>query len=42
MPFDLGYSSVDYLIVPRLTALYIALPLLTAESIAVGIGAVIS
>src|SRR5436853_5035318 len=35
----LATHPVDYLIVPRLTALYIALPLLTAESIAVGIGA---
>src|SRR5216684_1735338 len=35
----LATHPVDYLIVPRLTALYIALPLLTAESIAIGIGA---
>ncbi len=35
----LATHPVDYLIVPRLSALYIALPLLTAESIAVGIGA---
>src|SRR3989449_8314013 len=35
----LATHPVDYLIVPRLMALYIALPLLTAESIAVGIGA---
>src|SRR5438552_13220350 len=33
----LATHPVDYLIVPRLTALYIALPLLTAESIAIGI-----
>jgi phospholipid/cholesterol/gamma-HCH transport system permease protein len=30
---------VDYLVVPRVMALHIALPLLTAEAIAVGIGA---
>jgi len=30
---------VDYLIVPRLSALMVAMPLLTVESIAVGIGA---
>ncbi len=35
----LATHPVDYLVVPRLMALYIALPLLTAESIAVGIGA---
>src|ERR1041385_1598515 len=35
----LATHPVDYLIVPRLMALYLALPLLTAESIAVGIGA---
>src|SRR5437667_8851119 len=35
----LATHPVDYLVVPRLLALYIALPLLTAESIAVGIGA---
>jgi phospholipid/cholesterol/gamma-HCH transport system permease protein len=35
----LATHPVDYLVVPRLTALYIALPMLTAESIAVGIGA---
>ena len=32
----LATHPVDYLVVPRLLALYIALPLLTAESIAVG------
>src|SRR3954467_5009834 len=35
----LATHPVDYLIVPRLMALIIAMPLLTAESIAVGIGA---
>jgi phospholipid/cholesterol/gamma-HCH transport system permease protein len=35
----LATHPVDYLVVPRLVALNIALPLLTAESIAVGIGA---
>src|SRR5262245_40232925 len=35
----LATHPVDYLVVPRLIALIIALPLLTAESIAVGIGA---
>jgi phospholipid/cholesterol/gamma-HCH transport system permease protein len=30
---------VDYLVVPRLLSLHVALPLLTAESIAIGIGA---
>jgi phospholipid/cholesterol/gamma-HCH transport system permease protein len=35
----LATHPVDYLVVPRLAALHIALPLLTAESIAVGIGA---
>src|SRR5215467_3594390 len=35
----LATHPVDYLVVPRLMALYIALPLLTAESIAIGIGA---
>ncbi len=35
----LATHPVDYLVVPRLIALNIALPLLTAESIAVGIGA---
>jgi phospholipid/cholesterol/gamma-HCH transport system permease protein len=35
----LATHPVDYLVVPRLLALNIALPLLTAESIAVGIGA---
>jgi phospholipid/cholesterol/gamma-HCH transport system permease protein len=30
---------VDYLVVPRLLALHVTLPLLTAESIVVGIGA---
>src|SRR5436190_13681794 len=33
----LATHPVDYLVVPRLAALYIALPMLTAESIAVGI-----
>src|SRR5512138_1867162 len=35
----LATHPVDYLVVPRLLALHIVLPLLTAESIAVGIGA---
>jgi phospholipid/cholesterol/gamma-HCH transport system permease protein len=35
----LATHPVDYLVVPRLLALHIALPLLTMESIAVGIGA---
>src|SRR5881296_2505776 len=35
----LATHPVDYLVVPRLLALYLALPLLTAESIALGIGA---
>jgi phospholipid/cholesterol/gamma-HCH transport system permease protein len=35
----LATHPVDYLVVPRLLATLIALPLLTAESIAVGIGA---
>lgn len=35
----LATHPVDYLVVPRLTALHIAMPLLTAEAIAVGIGA---
>jgi len=35
----LATHPVDYLVVPRLMGLYIALPMLTAESIAVGIGA---
>src|SRR3954454_8913800 len=35
----LATHPVDYLVVPRLIALVLALPLLTAESIAVGIGA---
>jgi len=35
----LATHPVDYLVVPRLVSLYIALPLLTAESIAIGIGA---
>jgi phospholipid/cholesterol/gamma-HCH transport system permease protein len=35
----LATHPVDYLVVPRLVALFIALPLLTAESIAIGIGA---
>jgi phospholipid/cholesterol/gamma-HCH transport system permease protein len=35
----LATHPVDYLVVPRLLALHIALPLLTAESMAFGIGA---
>ena len=35
----LATHPVDYLVVPRLLALHIALPVLTAEAIAVGIGA---
>jgi phospholipid/cholesterol/gamma-HCH transport system permease protein len=35
----LATHPVDYLVVPRLLALHIALPLLTAESITLGIGA---
>src|SRR2546423_5281788 len=35
----LATHPVDYLVVPRLVALHLALPLLTAESIAIGIGA---
>jgi phospholipid/cholesterol/gamma-HCH transport system permease protein len=35
----LATHPVDYLVVPRLVALHIAMPLLTAESIAIGIGA---
>ena len=35
----LATHPVDYLVVPRLVALHIALPLLTIEAIAVGIGA---
>jgi phospholipid/cholesterol/gamma-HCH transport system permease protein len=35
----LATHPVDYLVVPRLMSLYIALPLLTAESIVLGIGA---
>src|SRR5512140_490851 len=35
----LATHPVDYLVVPRLIALHLALPLLTAESIALGIGA---
>src|SRR5437879_5073849 len=35
----LATHPVDYLVVPRLAALHLALPLLTAESIALGIGA---
>lgn len=35
----LATHPVDYLVVPRLVALHVTLPLLTAESIAVGIGA---
>src|SRR5258708_32716089 len=34
----LATHPVDYLVVPRLVALHAAVPLLTAESIAVGIG----
>src|SRR4051794_33087873 len=34
----LATHPVDYLVVPRLVALHVALPLLTAESILVGIG----
>jgi len=35
----LATHPVDYLVVPRLIALHLALPLLTAEAMAVGIGA---
>jgi phospholipid/cholesterol/gamma-HCH transport system permease protein len=35
----LATHPVDYLVVPRLVALHIALPLLTMEAVAVGIGA---
>src|SRR5689334_4174230 len=35
----LATHPVDYLVVPRLTALILALPLLTTEAIAIGIGA---
>lgn len=35
----LATHPVDYLVVPRLVALHIAMPLLTAEAIALGIGA---
>ena len=35
----LATHPVDYLVVPRLLALHIAMPLLTAEAIALGIGA---
>ena len=35
----LATHPVDYLVVPRLIALHLALPLLTAEAIAIGIGA---
>jgi phospholipid/cholesterol/gamma-HCH transport system permease protein len=35
----LATHPIDYLVVPRLLALHVALPLLTAESIVVGIGA---
>ena len=35
----LATHPVDYLVVPRLVALGLALPLLTAEAIAIGIGA---
>ncbi len=35
----LAMHPVDYLVVPRLLALHIAMPLLTLEAIAVGIGA---
>ena len=34
----MGISPVDYLVVPRLLAAHAALPLLTLEAIAVGIG----
>ncbi len=36
---SLATHPVDYLVVPRLVALHVALPLLTAEAITVGIGA---
>lgn len=35
----LATHPVDYLVVPRLLALHVAMPLLTAEAIAIGIGA---
>jgi phospholipid/cholesterol/gamma-HCH transport system permease protein len=35
----LATHPVDYLVVPRLVALYVAMPLLTGEAIVVGIGA---
>src|SRR5205823_5646569 len=35
----LATHPVDYLVVPRLVALHVALPLLTAEAIAIGIAA---
>lgn len=35
----LATHPVDYLVVPRLVALHVALPILTMESIAIGIGA---
>jgi phospholipid/cholesterol/gamma-HCH transport system permease protein len=35
----LATHPVDYLVVPRLIALFVAMPLLTAEAISVGIGA---
>src|SRR6516225_8335876 len=35
----LATHPVDYLVVPRLLASFVAMPLLTTESIAVGIGA---
>src|SRR6058998_3229936 len=35
----LATHPIDYLVVPRLIALHLVLPLLTAESIAIGIGA---
>src|SRR2546427_6796956 len=35
----LATHPVDYLVVPRLLALHVALPLLTAEAIGIGIGA---
>src|ERR1700690_984547 len=35
----LATSPIDYLVVPRLVASHVALPLLTVESIVVGIGA---
>jgi phospholipid/cholesterol/gamma-HCH transport system permease protein len=35
----LATHPVDYLVVPRLLALHVAMPLLTAEAVAIGIGA---